>query len=247
MKQNIPQFNTDLIWFEHQVARICAEMEYTGFLLDVDYSQRLSKQLTDEQEAWEAIALTEHGVESVNAAADVAEALLEEGVTLTNKTDTGKWKIDKSVLEPLAEQGNTLAIAVTEAKRANKWRNSWVDKFLEQVDLMGRCHASINPLAARTGRMSITGIPAQTLPSSGWSIRRCFIADPGHSIVSCDYAAQELRVLAALSGDTNMVNAFKHGEDLHQKTADASGVPRKVGKTVNFAYVRVWFWCKQHC
>ncbi len=237
MKQNIPQFNTDLIWFEHQVARICAEMEYTGFLLDVDYSQRLSKQLTGEQEAWEAVAYAEHGVESVNAAADVAEALLEEGVTLTSKTDTGKWKIDKSVLEPLTEQGNTLAIAVTEAKRANKWRNSWVDKFLEQADPMGRCHASINPLAARTGRMSITGIPAQTLPSSGWSIRRCFIADPGYSIVSCDYAAQELRVLAALSGDTNMVNAFKHDEDLHQKTADASGVPRKVGKTVNFAYV----------
>ena len=85
--------------------------------------------------------------------------------------------------------------------------------------------------------MSITGIPAQTLPSGDWEIRRCFIPEDGNVIVSCDYQAQELRVLAALSGDKNMQRAFAEGADLHQITADASGVDRKVGKTVNFAYV----------
>src|SRR5699024_177045 len=147
------------------------------------------------------------------------------------------WKLDKTVIEPLAEQGHPLAQAVVAAKRAKKWRTTWVQKFLDNRDPDDRCHASIQPLRARTARMSITGIPAQTLPAGDWKVRRCFIADPGESIVSIDYKAQELRVLAALSGDRNMIEAFATGADLHQMTADASGVDRSVGKTVNFAYV----------
>lgn len=85
--------------------------------------------------------------------------------------------------------------------------------------------------------MSITGIPAQTLPAGDWQIRRCFVADPGQVMASIDYQAQELRVLAGLSGDATMQAAFKNGDDLHQITADASGVSRKIGKMVNFAYV----------
>lgn len=112
-----------------------------------------------------------------------------------------------------------------------------MDTFLKTRDSNDRCHASINPLRARTARMSITGIPAQTLPAGDWKIRRCFIPDPGQSLVSVDYQAQELRVLAGLSGDRVMQEAFKTGADLHQITADASGVDRKIGKMVNFAYV----------
>ena len=85
--------------------------------------------------------------------------------------------------------------------------------------------------------MSITGIPAQTLPAGDWMIRRCFVADEGQVITSVDYQTQELRVLAALSGDRVMQRAFRNNEDLHQITADASGVDRKIGKMVNFAYV----------
>src|SRR5699024_6480138 len=97
--------------------------------------------------------------------------------------------------------------------------------------------AHINTLQARTARMSITGIPAQTLPSSDSMIRSCFIADPGELIGSVDYMAQELRVLAALSQDPVMMKAFAEGADLHQITADASGVERKVGKMANFLTV----------
>ena len=118
-----------------------------------------------------------------------------------------------------------------------KQRAPWVQNFLNRRDSEDRCHPSTKTLAACTGRMSITGIPAQTLPSGDWTIRRCFIPDEGESIVSYDYQAQELRVLAALTGDKNMKEAFATGTDLHQMTADASGVERSVGKTVNFAYV----------
>lgn len=93
--------------------------------------------------------------------------------------------------------------------------------------------------------MSITGIPAQTLPSGDWIIRRCFIADPGELIASVDYQAQELRVLAAMSGDRTMIHAFQEGADLHLMTARAAfgdhivkGDPeREHAKTVNFGRV----------
>lgn len=237
LKAKVPEFNTDLIRYEHEVARVCAEMEFNGFLLDHDYARALSDQLMEEQEVWEAIALLEFGTESVNANAQVAADLIDSGVRLNEITASGAYKLDKTILEPLAEEGHLLAQAVVQAKKAKKWRTSWVDKFLAGADESGRVHANINPLLARTARMSITGIPAQTLPSSGWSIRRCFIPSPGNSIVACDYQAQELRVLAAISKDTNMQQAFRENADLHTLTASASGVSRKVGKTVNFAYV----------
>lgn len=238
LEEKVPAFEREyLIRYEHELAAVCAEIEFNGFLLDTGYAEQLSRDLLDEQEYWEAVALVNHGTESVNASAQVAEDLMAMGVRLNELTDSGAYKMDKTVLEPLAEQGNDLAIAVIEAKRAKKWRMSWVDKFLDGADENNRCHAHINPLAARTARMSITGIPAQTLPSGDWIIRRCFVADPGEVIVSCDYQAQELRVLAALSGDQNMINAFETDADLHQMTANASGVERSVGKTVNFAYV----------
>jgi DNA polymerase-1 len=145
--------------------------------------------------------------------------------------------VDKKLLESLVERGDELAEAVVETKRARKWRTTWVDGFLKTRDANDRCHTSINALRARTARMSITGIPAQTLPAGDSMIRRCFLADEGQRIASIDYQAQELRVLAALSGDPTMRRAFETGADLHQITADASGVDRKVGKTVNFAYV----------
>lgn len=233
----VPESARKLIRYEHEVARVCCEMSTRGFLLDVHYAQQLSEHLLKVQEGWEAVAYVEYGVESVNSNAEVAEALIESGVRLKDLTDTGQYKVNKQILEPLAEQGHRLAIAVLAAKSAKKQRATWVDTFLGERDATDRCHAFIQPLQARTGRMSITGIPAQTLPSSDWRIRRCFIPEPGHSIVSCDYQAQELRVLAALSGDENMIDAFAHDKDLHQITADASGVDRKIGKTVNFAYV----------
>ena len=237
MQERIPEFDIGLLRYEHNVSRICAEMEWNGFTVDVDYTQRLADSLREEQDLWEWIAEDEYGVDSVNSADQVASAILEHGYRLNEFTATGKYKVDKAVLESLSEQGFELADIVTAAKAAKKKRTSWVEKFLDGRDEDNKVHANIRTLAARTARMSITGIPAQTLPSGDWEIRRCFIPQPGNVVVSCDYQAQELRVLAALSGDKNMQEAFANDADLHQMTADASGVARKVGKTVNFAYV----------
>lgn len=230
-------FNPRLMDTEHQLARVCAEMVWNGFRVDLEYAQSLISKLDEDRELWEAMALLEYEVESVGSTDEVADAIEEAGFTLTERTPSGKRKVDKAVLESLSDQGLVLADYVLAAKSAGKKSKAWVSKFINDADANDKVHPGINPLAARTARMSVSGIPAQQLPSSDWEIRRCFIPEAGNSIISCDYQAQELRVLAALSGDENMQKAFRDGADLHQITADASGVERSVGKTVNFAYV----------
>jgi len=233
----LPDVSRPLVPYEHKVAEVCSYIDRKGFLLDVEYAESLSANWLADQELWEAYALAEYGVEKVNSTEDVAEALEEMGVVITGRTETGKRQVDKALLGQLIEDGNELASIVEEAKKLGKWNKTWVKKFLDARDAEDRCHTFINPLQARTSRMSITGIPAQTLPASDSLVRRCFVAEPGHSICSVDYQAQELRVLAALSGDQTMIQAFEKDEDLHQITADASSVTRKVGKMANFLTV----------
>lgn len=233
----LPAESRNLVPYEHRISEICSYIDRRGFLLDSQYAQDLSDKWQADKEVWEAIAYAEYGVDSVNSTEDVAEALEEMGVVITGRTETGRRQVDKALLGSLIEDGNQLAAVVEEAKKLGKWNKTWVRKFLDSADSESRCHTFINPLQARTSRMSITGIPAQTLPASDSLVRRCFVAEPGHLICSVDYQAQELRVLAALSGDRTMIQAFKDDADLHQITADASQVTRKVGKMANFLTV----------
>jgi DNA polymerase-1 len=249
LRKKIPSVSLGLVRYEHEIARVCTEMERQGFLLDVPYTEKLSGMLLEqEQEALFHAQMFEQVGEfnkefSVNSTDDVADAFEALGVPVKGRTPSGKRKVDSSFLDgfdttnPVLGSPDHLATAVIEAKRARKQRTTLIDGFLAGRDSNNRVHPSINPLRARTARMSITGIPAQTLPAGDSLIRSCFIADVGQSIVSVDYKAQELRVLAALSGDRRMKEAFANDQDLHQITADAAGVDRKVGKMANFLVV----------
>ncbi|ADB93739.1 Pol1 [Mycobacterium phage RedRock] len=233
----VPDVSRGLVAYEHEISEICSYIDRQGFLLDVEYAQELSDKWLADQQVWEAIAFTEYGVEKVNSTEDLAEGLEEMGVKITGRTETGKRQVDKTLLEKLVAEGNELATIAQEAKKLGKWRKTWVQKFLDTRDAEDRCHTFVNPLQARTSRMSITGIPAQTLPASDSTVRRCFLAEEGDVMASIDYQTQELRVLAALSNDQTMIEAFKTGADLHQMTADAAQVTRKVGKMANFLTV----------
>ncbi|RJQ79938.1 DNA polymerase [Pseudonocardiaceae bacterium YIM PH 21723] len=240
----VPASARDLIPYEHQIAEICASMEQRGFLLDVAYTQTLATRLEEEEHQHAAVARS-FGCENVNSTEQVAEILTARGVRKFGSTPTGRRKVDKGLLNELVAGGDRFAAAVVGAKKARKWRTTWVQRFLDGRDAQDRCHASINSLRARTARMSITGIPAQTLPSGDSLIRRCFLADPGHVIASVDYQAQELRVLAALSRDQTMTRAFAQDIDLHLLTARAAfgehitkeDKERKYAKVVNFGRV----------
>lgn len=243
----VPVISRPLISFEHELAEILSYYEQGGFLLDEGYTRELQSTLLTQQEIAEERALG-YGLENVNSTEQVADAFEALGVRIKGRTPSGKRKVDKVFLEEQLKANGIeaeLAQVIHDAKRARKWRTTWVESFLDGMDPQGRCHANINPLRARTARMSITGIPAQTLPSGDWMIRRCFIADPGQLMVSVDYQAQELRILAALSGDATMIQAFRDGWDLHLMTAQAAwgdwvtkeSVERKYAKVVNFGRV----------
>ncbi|MFJ8472148.1 DNA polymerase [Kitasatospora sp. NPDC094011] len=218
-----------LIPYEHEIARICAHMQRTGLVLDTEYTRELDDQLAGEAETF-AAAAARYGVDNVNSTAQLSAALVGMGEMLTETTASGALRVDKSVLHALADlslQGeplgtrtpNPLAAAVLRSKRAGKWRQAYTRTFLETADASGRVHPFINSLQARTGRMSITRPALQTLPSSDQMIRRCLLADPGHVVISCDFKAVELRVLAALAEIKAMKRAISEGRDLHDFTA----------------------------
>lgn len=239
--------------YEHEIARICAVMQRRGMLLDEEYTTALRKTLADEAEEF-GLKAARYGVESVNSTKQIAEALLGMGETLTDRTAGGQLKVDKAVLLRLADLDrdwkrvgartpNPLADAVLRSKRAGKWGETYPKTFLETVDSNGRIHPFINSLAARTGRMSITRPALQTLPSSDQMVRRCLLADEGHVVISTDFQAVEMRVLAALADVRQMKRAIAAGEDLHSFTAQLVYGPgftdkhRKICKGVGFGTV----------
>ena len=241
----VPRSSIPLIPFEIELAEVCAYIERTGFLLDVEYTRGLSDRLKDTEDRWAAEA-RRMGCENVNATEQVADVIEARGRKILGRTaKANKRQVNDELLSAMVAEGDEFARAVVECKRAGKQRTTWPDNFLKMRDAEDRCHPCINPLRARTARMSITGIPAQTLPKHPGDIRRCFLADKGHSIVSVDYRTQELRVLAALSEDPAMIRAFRDDLDLHLLTARAAFGPhvqkgdpeRQYGKVVNFVTV----------
>jgi DNA polymerase-1 len=217
-----------LIAYEHRVSRIGAVIERKGMRLDVEYTERLVRELKEEEEHFASVA-RRYGVTSVNAPKQVAEALVAMGEELTERTVSGQLAVGKEVLLPLADlttswerigarEPNPLADAVLRCKRAGKWSTSYAKAMLDSRDGHDRVHPSINTLGARTGRWSVSSPPLQQLPSSGWRIRRCVVAERGHQIGASDLRQVELRVLAALAGADKIVERVNRGEDLHTLT-----------------------------
>jgi DNA polymerase-1 len=242
-----------LIDFEHRVMLVCAKMERRGMLVDHEYVRDLVGRLGEEA-TLHADRAAKYGVASVNSPAQVSTALVGMGETLTETTDSGALKVDKSVLLDLADRDeqwqsrgtrtpNPLADAVLHSKRAGKWRTSYGVAMRDGVDVNGRIHPKINSLQARTARMSISGPPLQQLPSGDWTIRRALLPDPGMRIFSVDYSAVEMRVLAALADEGVMKRAIAEGRDLHGFTAELIYGPnftkfhRKLCKGVGFGKV----------
>jgi DNA polymerase-1 len=222
-----------LIGWEHRLAHVTAKMERTGYLVDEAYAEMRVAELQAEEEKWLKVA--SQWVENVNSNQQLIDAFVGFGFKLTKRTPKGNLAMDAEVLDAI---DHPLAEAVKKATKAAKWRKTWFENALNGRDSEGRVHPGINSIQARTARMSITGsVPAQTFPSGTGYVRSMFLADEDEVSVAIDFANMELRFLAAMSGDPVMVEAFLNGKDLHQITADAAGVPRKVGKMGNFLIV----------
>ncbi|MBI1357167.1 MAG: DNA polymerase I [Acidobacteria bacterium] len=238
---------------EMPLAPILAAMEETGVLVDAAVlhaqSDEMAKEIwTIEQDIHELAGGRDFNVNSTKQLADI----LFDELGLPAPPRRGKTKARSTaadVLEGLAPD-YPIAGKILEYRELSKLKSTYVDALPNQIDPRdGRIHTTFNPTGSATGRLSSSDPNLQNIPirtESGRRIRAAFIAPPGHKLLAADYSQIELRVLAHVSGDKTLQDAFRKGEDVHTRTAaEVFGVPpmmvgpeeRRRAKAVNFGIV----------
>lgn len=210
---------------EMQTQVIMWRAEKRGMRVDVDYTARLREEWQVEAETLKA-ELNALGVSNPSSNRQLDTALRTVGWEPEEFTPTGAAKIDKVILQQLSESvGAEIAPRILRYKRLVKWTSAYLDHFLGTLDADGRIHCSVNTMAAKTGRMSITSPALQTLPR-GPEIRDCIIPDEGSRLLAVDYDGMEFRVLAHYAQEPAMQQAIRDGINPHNWTAAmAYGIP----------------------
>ncbi|MGZ3458487.1 MAG: DNA polymerase I, partial [Archangium sp.] len=225
---------------------LLARMESRGVKVDVKVLREISEKVGADCEAKvkeiHGLAGTEFNVGSNPQLAEVLYKKLELPVLKRGKTGPST---DQEVLEKLAEV-HPLPRAIIEYRSLSKLKSTYLDTLPELVARDGRIHTTFHQAATATGRLSSSDPNLQNIPirtELGMEIRRAFIAEEGHQLVSADYSQIELRLLAHIAEDPVLIDAFARDEDIHSRTAaEIFGVPqdqvtrdqRRVAKTVNF-------------
>lgn len=232
---------------------VLTDMELTGIKLDREWLIGLSDELTMRLEALET-SIYQHAGEvfNVNSTQQLSEVLFDRLALPTRgarKTKSGYYSTRASVLEGLQGE-HPIIDAILEYRELSKLKSTYVDALPELVNPeTGRIHTSYNPTGTVTGRISSTNPNLQNIPirtEEGRRIRRAFVAQEGWLLLGADYSQVELRVMAHVSEDRGLIEAFERGEDIHTTTAAAVyGVPldavsyemRSVAKAVNFGLI----------
>ncbi len=215
---------------EMAVLDIARKAETRGVLIDRQYTEGLRDEWEDELADIEVV-LAKNGVAQAGSDRQVAAVLERQGWTPAAFTPTGLPKMDESVLSAI---DNPIAKRVLRHRRLVKWSSTYLDAFLGQADQKDRLHANLRTFKARTGRMSITTPPLQTLPK-GSEIRNCFIPNPGEVLVSVDYSQIEMRIFAHFAREEEMIHRINEGMNVHQATAEALYGPDFTDKQQNMA------------
>jgi DNA polymerase I len=235
---------------ELPLTRILAIMERHGVRIDTKHLAGLSETLGVR------ISELERGVHdlagytvNINSPKQLQELLFEKlGLPVKRRTKTGA-STDAEVLDELRDSSPVVG-KILEFRELSKLKGTYIDSLPLLVNpKTGRVHTSYNQAVAQTGRLSSSDPNLQNIPvrsELGRAIRRAFVADEGRVLVSADYSQIELRVLAHLSGDTVLIDAFERDQDVHRRTAaEVFGVPpeevtgeqRGIAKTVNFGVI----------
>jgi DNA polymerase-1 len=236
---------------EMPVLEVLFAMERTGVLIDAELLTRQSQELGTRLMEVEAQA---HAVArqpfNLNSPKQIQEILFErEGIKPVKKTPTGAPSVDEEVLAQLALD-YPLPRLILDYRSLAKLKSTYTDKLPRMVNpRTGRVHTSFGQATAVTGRLASTDPNLQNIPirtPEGRRIRSAFVAPPGHVIVSADYSQIELRIMAHLSGDERLLQAFAQGEDVHRATAaeifgiapeEVSGEQRRYAKVINFGLI----------
>ncbi|MFP9099892.1 DNA polymerase I [Flavobacterium sp. RHBU_24] len=233
---------------------VLAAMETEGINLDVPYLKELSAELAADSKVLEQ-RIYETAGESFNLGSpkQLGEILFDKlkiGGNKQKKTKTGQYATGEEVLSYLALD-NPIVADILEWRQLVKLQNTYVDALPGQVKATtGRVHTDYMQTVAATGRLSSNNPNLQNIPirtQRGRQIRRAFVArDENHTLVSADYSQIELRIIAALSGDPEMIRSFQNSEDIHASTAakvfnvplaEVTREQRSHAKTVNFGII----------
>jgi len=236
---------------EMPARQVIWQMERTGILIDGDVLARQSHEIGQKIMGLEARAYELAG-QPFNLASpkQLAEILFEKlGLPVKKKTPSGGPSTDEEVLSELALD-YPLPKLLLEHRSLSKLKGTYTDKLPRMINPhTGRVHTHFSQASVVTGRLASSDPNLQNIPvrtEEGRKIRTAFIAPAGHSIVSADYSQIELRIMAHLSGDEGLLDAFGHGEDVHRATAgEIFGVTplevgpdqRRVAKSINFGLI----------
>jgi DNA polymerase-1 len=237
---------------EQPLVPVLLDMEHCGVLVDAQMLKRqsheLSRSLVELEKRAHAAAAQPFNLESPKQLQEVLFGKL--GLPVKRKTPTGQPSTAEDVLEELADEFELPRI-ILEYRGLAKLRSTYTDKLPEQINpRTGRVHTSYHQAVAATGRLSSTDPNLQNIPirtAEGRRIRQAFVAPPGHVLIAADYSQIELRIMAHLSGDAGLLDAFAHDRDIHQATAaevfgasspdQVTPDQRRAAKAINFGLI----------
>lgn len=241
---------TDLLHnIELPLARVLAKMEHVGFCVDKKGIEEFGKSLSSRINELTDLIYKEVGHEfNINSPKQLGVALFEELKLPCKKKTKSGYSTNAEVLESL-RYDHAVIEYILEYRSLTKLKSTYCDGLLKVIAPDGRIHTSFNQVETRTGRISSLEPNLQNIPIRtplGRELRKFFIAGDGETLIDADYSQIELRVLADLSNDENMINAFNSGVDIHTTTASqVFGLPvdmitkelRSRAKAVNFGIV----------
>ena len=237
---------------ERRLVVVLLEMERAGIKVDADDLRAMSKDFEARMIVMEQDIHRLAGFPfNVGSPKQLGEVLFDRmSLPGGRRMKTGAWGTDSSVLQGLAEQGHDLPARVLEWRQLQKLKSTYADALVTQINPeTGRVHTSFAMAITSTGRLSSTDPNLQNIPirtEEGSRIRRAFIAEPGHVLVSADYSQIELRLLAHVADIEQLKASFAAGEDIHARTAsEVFGVPmagmdpmtRRRAKAINFGII----------
>lgn len=246
------ELNRLLYDIELPLIYVLADMEYTGVKLDKSALAEYSKKLTNELISIESEIYKEAKIEfNINSAKQVGEVLFDklQIVEKPKKTKTGQYVTSEETLQNL-KNAHPIVGKILDYRGLKKLLSTYVDALPQLVDPKdGKLHTSYNQTVTSTGRLSSSNPNLQNIPireDQGKEIRKAFIANDGCKFLSSDYSQVELRIMAHLSNDSNMIDAFNSGEDIHAATASkifkvpielVTSDMRRKAKTANFGII----------
>ena len=245
----IPPLNQLFENVEQPLEIVLATMEETGILIDVPYLKEFSQQLEQdfdilEQKAYEAAGET-FNLSSPKQLSEILFDKLNLNRKKSRKIKTG-YSTDHATLEKL-QGDHPLIDYILENRTLAKLKSTYIDALPELVCTTGRIHTDFNQAVTTTGRLSSSNPNLQNIPirtDFSRKIRQAFLPEPGWLLVAADYSQIELRILAHLSQEPVLIEAYNNHQDVHKVTAqllfdkkDISPQERNLGKTINFGVI----------